>query len=540
MKINYILILLVLFLISCSTVKKSSNRDIALAKSRSKNSKQFEQTLKNLGLNVYFANLHAHHFIEYRYGGQINPTLGPGTCEKVSSFPQDDARPCRASVSGAPEFIPSHTNSLDYFADACDYAKSNGGLDILYITPHTKNGGELEDSQPRDADTSPDEIKKRHALLASINQKYNGKFLCGIGQEASSISKGNHINILGHMPVHASGVVPYLFEPGAFDKFYPEISQRSNHGETVVLQFNHPDAAKDTYWGDLSQYNGTAKNLKDRMNDYGVDDFAPVGCMIKKKLFDLGKIAPAPAGCELVQDSVVDESSLRKTFNEIRAAANDRFRLIELISPGGATTNASENFRSVHGRTLKTKDHLPDGFYDYIYYLTMGFKLSPTANQDNHFYNYGSATASRTGVLSASLDESDVMTALERRKTFASEDRNAKMVLFTEDNTGKHVMGDEFHTPVSSINLQLAYFDPDTTDQSADVNVYLYSDSTKINLRTGFKNIKNIVASKMPVSSGEVINIPINLDSGNQFIFVEITQNNDFDKIYSAPIWIER
>lgn len=540
MKTTYLLILSALFIVSCSTTKKSTrSREVAMAKSRS-NNKVFDQTLKSLGLNVYFANLHAHHFMEYRSGASLNPTLGPGSCGKISSFPQDDARPCRAGVSGEPEFIPSHENITDYFIEACNYAKANGGLDILFITPHTKNGGSLEDTQPRDADTSPEEIKKRHALLNSINQKYNGKFLCGLGQEASSISKGNHINILGHMPAGASDAIPYLFEPGDFAKFYSEVGQRSRDGESVVLQLNHPESARDTYWGDISKYEGPAKNFKDRMNDYGVDDFAPVGCMVKKKLSELGKSVTAPAGCEMVQDSIVDESSLRKTFNELRSVSNDRFRLIEIITPRGATTNSSESFKSVHGRNEKTKDYLPDGFYDYIYYLTMGFKLAPTANQDNHFYNYGSATASRTGVLASSLEESDVVYALDKRKTFASEDRNSKVFMFTEDHSGKHIMGDEFRSPASLINLQVGYSDPDGADKSAEINVYLYGDSTPIDLKTGFKKIKNIIVSKVAINSGEVVTIPVQLEAGNQFIFAEITQSQDFDKIFTAPLWISR
>lgn len=502
--------------------------------------KPFDQTLKSLGLNVYFANLHSHHFMEYRSGANVNPTLGPGPCGTMSSFPQDDARPCRAGLSGKLEFIPSHENIIDYFVDACNYAKEKGGLDILFITPHTKNGTRLEGSRSSDADTSVEEIKKRHALLRGINQKYGGMFLCGLGQEASSISKGNHINVLGHMSAEVSDAIPYLFEPGDFGKFYPEVGQRSRDGESVILQLNHPKAARDTYWGDLSKFEGPVKNLKDRMNDYGLDDFAPIGCMIKKRLAELGKTATSPAGCEEIQDTFIDESSLRKTFNEIRSVANDRFKLIEIITPGGATTNAAEKFKRAHDRNEKTKDHLPDGFYDYIYYLTMGFKLSPTANQDNHFYNYGSATTSRTGVLAASLEESEVISALDKRKTFASEDKNAKAIMLTEDHSGKHIMGDEFRSPASLLNLQVGYSDPDAIDKSAEITVYLYSDTTDIDLKKGFKKIQNAIVSKIEIISGNVTTIPITLDTGNQFIFIEITQSQDFDKIFTAPLWITR
>ena len=44
----------------------------------------------------------------------------------------------------------------------------------------------------------------------------------------------------------------------------------------------------------------------------------------------------------------------------------------------------------------------------------------------------------------------------------------------------------------------------------------------------------------IPIQSGEVVALTLPLTKGVQWVFAEIIQDGDFDKIWTAPLWIER
>lgn len=510
-----------------------------------------DSLLHELGLNVYYANLHAHHYMEYRASarsGLPSDVLTPGKCEGMSTFPHDDGRPCRTGASGENEvvFPDSHKpgqpiRKLDYFTMACDYARSEGGLDILFVTPHSKSG--VGDG---DTDTMPAGFAERHALLAEINRKYGGDFYCGLGQEASSISKGNHVNIFGHfLTTNADSSSPLFFPAGAFDRFYPQVQARVASGERLILQFNHPDIGDDMYWGPLSA--GLKKN---KLNDYGIDDFPPIACLHSSPL-NRNACAGEPA------PEALDRDLLKRTFANIREAGGDAYRLVEVTETSGATTNSGFDFRRIHKRTNDGRGdtRIDDGLFAYIFFLDMGFKIAPTANQDNHFYNYGSAIASRTGVLAPSLAESDVINALDRRLTFATEDRNSRLLLAARVAGKAVAMGQDIHLKDDSLELNIGYSDSDN-EGPADLRVYYYHEADDISYdrkQNPWGAIRTIQfegkTPRLPTSggrpmdlpgallNGEVYSLRIPIRKGRSHIFVEATQG-DRDKMWSAPLFI--
>jgi hypothetical protein len=549
----------------------------------------FGKQLVRLKLAGFEANLHAHHIMDV-HGSKKNPmsleeALAPGPCRaEKGTFPGDDGKPCRDEGDETDVTIPPRTkladgspDVTDYFRQACEYGTGPGELDVLFVTPHTKNGGVNEGQIV--TSSSEAQMQERQAMLASMNPDRLGrpKFLCGLGQEASSISSGNHINIFGQFHAGAVGEEPFFFPAGDFKTLYPAVKARNAAGGKVFLQFNHPDVKRDLAWGSFADLRANKKRLKEALNDYGLDDFAPVGCYLGKLAADSEECKDVPAAESLT------ENDLRKTFANIRAAAGDPFRLIEIIPPGaakeggadtdgdgtvdqtgdvafGATTNTKTNFRAVQHRA--DANTYEDGVYDWAFYLAMGFKLAPTADQDNHHMNWGTATASRTGILAANLREGSILDALNARRVYASEDRNAKVLLSQLTGTTRTLMGGTVKTSAPSTKIQIGYYDPDGTDATAKVRLYYYRTGDKLPLgsRAASKGMYRTVSfdakgkitlpaidaadrsehDLLPIRSGQVVGLNLPLTKGVQWVFAEIVQDGDLDKTWTAPIWIER
>lgn len=584
-----LIIAMLVFSVGCASTSANGPRRAGASEPRT----EFEKALASFGVSAYFANLHAHHYMGYgetkKIAAQTLDASGP--CSKSQKFPQDDGRPCRETDAG-PDMIvqPFSKNKStpaidDYFQMACDYAREQGQLDIMFITPHTKNNQKNQDQQQSDADTKGEELQKRHQMLSAINKPYNGTFLCGLGQEASSISAGNHLGIFGQFRADKTAETkPFFFPAGQFDVLYPQVKERAAAGEKIILQMNHPDSQGDLYMDDVAKYfemkdskdkqeaKKGKKFVKEGLNDYGLDDFQPIRCAKQQ-------------GCEGAPVTTVDDAALRQTYAAIREAAGDRFRLIEIAPTGGATSNPTVDFAPVQHRqyaydfSVDKKGEDKDGgddsgggsfenskglLYDYIYYLAMGFHLGPVANQDNHRMNYGTSGSSRTGVLATALTEEAVLTALDGRHTFASEDKNAKVLFFTDTGEAETLMGSEFTTTQAKAKLVIGYQDPDPDDQDVMVRVYFYrkgepldfshsalrSDTVRLVTFNGDKGTLpgNAIALQtlndkgfsVKMASGELKTLEIPLEMGGQYVFVEVTQWKDLDKIWSAPVWLNR
>lgn len=494
-----------------------------------------------------------------------------------AKFLFDDGRPC---VNHEPQMLLDGAqrpdNLVPYFRAACEYARKEGGLQILFVTPHTKAPRDPKivldvhtmsskqlNSQDQ-ANTPAEELVRRHAYLADMNGSFNGDFLCGMGQEASSISAGNHLGIFGQMAMHDKPA-PVLFPAGDFKAGFSEVKKIADSGRKVILQFNHPGALRDIT-GMLEVSDNKKRSVKvnkEYFNDYGIDDVMPGNCAVlhkKRQLIenlDFAKdsqlygepntpeenkrrVKPQPETAEALRENLLlglpeipeecaqlsgedlelTQATLKKTYANIRAESGDRFRLMELFYPHGATSNQSTDFHPSHERTKEkfaammddapSKIHLigPNkkavflnhvlmGAYNYIYYLNMGFKIGPTANQDNHMMNWGAATANRTGVLAPNLKEKSVLDSLDNRRTFATEDRDAK-VLFAADSGGKtFVMGDEGESSADSATLRIGYQDPGSgkegiSDDAAGIRVYYYheSDDVKFPMAVGMQEVQ--------------------------------------------------
>ena len=273
----------------------------------------------------------------------------------------------------------SYSDGTDTPANAFRKAR-NAGIDFLAITEH--NHSDCERGAKERADGIM--IAKKHELYeylirAAIEATQSGNFVGLYGQEFSSISKGNHLNVLEVGKVIDEDDVAN----GAFKVLYTSWlpSHPDSTNAAPIVQMNHPNMSSD-----LRPASGNADRDADRENDYGYDDYG-------------------------------------KSFPELRKAMEPYVRLIEVLS-GPATV---DRFTS----RLSSHNVLED---DYLAYLAQGFRIAPTGNQDNHYFSSrGSSNNARTGVWAAELSRKAILAALRERRCYATEDHNLEVAFSVEN-----------------------------------------------------------------------------------------------------------
>ena len=120
--------------------------------------------------------------------------------------------------------------------------------------------------------------------------------------------------------------------------------------------------------------------------------------------------------------------------------------------------------------------------------LRKGFRVSPTADQDNHNATWGAAAESRTGVLVTSKTKSAILSALAASRNYASQDHNA-VVEFSADG---HAMGQAFTSP-QGVRIAARVTDPDAGDAVAQIELFRGitggSSATRVAVNTGSPTI---------------------------------------------------
>lgn len=158
--------------------------------------------------------------------------------------------------------LHSHTSYSDGSGtpeQAYRHARDVGGLHFLAVTEHNHRRAEAGARERRDGLT----IGTNHALytgpqpdgLVPTARRFteDGRFVALYGQEFSSISAGNHVNVFAVDEVIADSVVPN----GRFDLLLQWLDARPDAtGKPAVLQLNHPGLGRTG------------------SREYGADDFA--------------------------------------------------------------------------------------------------------------------------------------------------------------------------------------------------------------------------------------------------------------------------
>lgn len=88
--------------------------------------------------------------------------------------------------------------------------------------------------------------------------------------------------------------------------------------------------------------------------------------------------------------------------------------------------------------------------------LRKGFRVSPTADQDNHNQTWGASTQGRTAVLASGKTKSQILQAMAARRAYATQDHNV-VVQFSAD---EHAMGEAW-TSGTGVRFAAHITDPD-------------------------------------------------------------------------------
>lgn len=447
---------------------------------------------------AFFGNLHAHIHVKGADGRLL-----------------DDGEPRRLDESGAavPVEIPSSVGGASRMA--FEYARDRGGLDFLALSPH------CVDDRPNDPAAEPNMTEAGYAEMLStareVSRESGGAFLGLAGMEWSTNSTGNHVTILGSERLAKT-------ERGRFDELYDSfLTERAFARDRPIVMFAHPrtfHGRSETLNGNWDQIFGVnlldlpkASERAQKFNDYGLDDFAPMSEV--RASWIAGEVLP-------------DEAVVFETLANISRASAPYARLMEV------TLNRGNEFGSETGQNPSMTTEL-DGTVerrtkvhtDWDYYLLRGFRLAPVASHDNHMANWGTGHTSRTVMHAESLDEARLLTALEQREVYASEDENLALRVYAERRV---FMGGSTATPKDRVSAQIHLSDPD------------YDGDYAIRIHRGTVGGAEVVAGEALTVSGERwIEVEFPLDTqGAHFFYVSVHELGADRMAWSAPIWVER
>ena len=176
----------------------------------------------------------------------VRPVIGFLVCAICTGYLFADERQLYFGL------LHSHTSYSDGAGtptEAYRYARDKGKLDFFAITEHNHDRAAGDDGISLTKELYID-LKN-----AADNITETGRFVAIYGQEYSTISAGNHVNIF-----NASEIC--RLQKGDFKTLYE--SWLPQHVEVPFIQFNHPNFRKDER---------ESTKASQRLNDYGLDDY---------------------------------------------------------------------------------------------------------------------------------------------------------------------------------------------------------------------------------------------------------------------------
>lgn len=357
--------------------------------------------------------------------------------------------------------LHSHTSYSDGSAtpeSAFRHARDVARLDFLIVTEHNHLGRIASEPElyAGPLSTSLRSTAVRHTRV--------GQFIALIGQEFSSISSGNHANVIEVGRLIDPGQVPN----GRWDRLLDQwlTTNLDSQNRPAVLLLNHP---------------ATSSSPNDR--EYGRDDYPSADAW--------------------------------------RTALDRHASLINMVN------GPSHDANRPPGRPSES---------EFRRYLNLGFHLAPTADQDNHLENWGSAAETRTGVLATALTRAALLEAFRERRVYASEDRNLRVIV----RIGGHLMGTRVvgaAVPAVGTALPIEVELHDDDEPFAAYQVEVFSDTV------GGEEAEVELTPVVGAGNGTLTIPGLSYTGGAQYVYLRITQGFDDDdgrdRVWTAPVWFE-
>ncbi|MBN8694586.1 MAG: CehA/McbA family metallohydrolase [Bacteroidetes bacterium] len=379
--------------------------------------------------------------------------------------------------SGTPEeaFLMAKQTGLDFFAlTEHNHLEADGKGDRKDGILIAKDNKLYNGSTTLTVTTTAGKKVVIKPLIKAAKDATTTKFLALYGQEFSTISSGNHVNLVGIDEV-------IKCENGNYKELVEMLDKMKTDGKKLpIMQMNHPDVYADLF------ANNPDKNA---FNDYGID-----------------------------------EDDLGPHFKNLIARLDPYVSLIEVLSGPALTKNIKPNYH--YDETYES---------DYFFYLKQGFHISPSAGQDNHYYNWGKGTDARVGVLATTLTEKDIFDGINNNRTFATDDKN----LTAYFSANKNIMGLSITANEDSeIDIELVINDKDEATSEYSIKVYGGSIKPELSTNATSTKLKDGLLLETEVTGNGTFKIKgVNVPDGPAFIYIKIVQD-DGGRLWTAPVWI--
>lgn len=173
---------------------------------------------------------------------------------------------------------------------------------------------------------------------------------------------------------------------------------------------------------------------------------------------------------------------------------------------------------------------------EFLRYLNMGMHLAPTADQDNHLPNWGSAATTRTGVVAPALTKADLLTAMRSRHVYATQDENLRLIVrYDGELMGTRFQGNQVPATGSEIDITVQ-----VTDDDEPLAMYTFDVFSDV---VGGADEAEVVATFEADGDGTFVLDGITYQGGEQYLFVRVTQTDDdgvvVHRAWTAPVWFE-
>ncbi|MCU0350686.1 MAG: CehA/McbA family metallohydrolase [Flavobacterium sp.] len=358
--------------------------------------------------------------------------------------------------------LHSHTSYSDGLGtpqEAYTYARNVAKIDFLALTEH--NHAEALGKDNIGIATNPSLYKgsQPSSLISTAKaMTVDGKFVALYGQEFSTISSGNHVNIFDIGEV-------INIQKGRYDLLLDFLqTNKDSSGQSAVMLLNHPEDRIDI-----------------DSKEYGFDDF---GSNVNTWVNKLGKHAS----------------------------------LIQIINGPGDDPKINLN-------ASRPKEDI------YRKFLSLGFRVAPTADQDNHQKNWGNATNARTAAVTTDLTKTNILEAMRKRHIYATEDPTLKIII----KVNNRLCGDII-SPLPEVGeLNIFYQIEDKDEKNAQYEIEVWRG--KIG-----GQLAKVVSSVNHNGNGNGIIEDVAFSGEPQFFFFKVIQRNESNEInraWTSPVWFD-
>jgi hypothetical protein len=165
----------------------------------------------------------------------------------------------------------------------------------------------------------------------------------------------------------------------------------------------------------------------------------------------------------------------------------------------------------------------------YKQFLSNGFRIGPSADQDNHRRTWGTLTDARTGVLAGELTASGIVDAILARRCYATSDSTLRVGFAVNDR----IMGSEI--TATTRKLRIAYKIEDASEPSAKYDIHIVHGSFETGDAPKQKKLESVQGDREAEKE-------FTTSHDRAFVYLRVVQNPQTesarDFVLTSPVWV--